>query len=138
MKLHLQRDDAMRSMLLSTTAALLLLAGPTAFAEDMKMIGDIEIDVAEIASGMRVSELMDADIKNDEGETIGEVSDAIVSPSDKLTYAIIGVGGFLGLGERMVAVPVDMLQRGEEENELVLQGATKETLESMPEFKFES
>ena len=128
----------MRHLLLTTITSLSLLAGSIAFAEDMKMIGDIEINVTDIASGMRVSELMDADIKNDEGETIGEVSDAIVSPSDKLTYAIIGVGGFLGLGERMVAVPVDMLLRGEEEDELVLQGATKETLESLPEFKFES
>ena len=126
----------MRLTLLSTSAALLLFAGPTVLAEDMKMIGDIEINVTDIAAGMRISDLMDADIKNDEGETIGEVSDAIVSPSDKLTYAIIGVGGFLGIGERMVAVPVDILQPGEEEDELVLPGATKESLENLPAFEF--
>ena len=128
----------MRHQLLSTSTALLLVFATGSIAEEMKTIDDIEINVTEIAAGMRVSDLMDADIKNDDGETIGEVSDAIVSPSDKLTYAIIGVGGFLGIGERMVAVPVDMLQRGEEEDELVLPGATKETLENLPAFEFES
>ena len=76
----------MRHMLLSTAAGLMLFAGPAAIAEDMKMIGDIEINVTDIAAGMRVSELMDADIKNDEGDTIGEVSELCAVKPHVLRY----------------------------------------------------
>ena len=128
----------MRRQMLTIATALLLTSVAGSLAEEMTTIDNLEVNVSDIAAGTRVSELMDADITNNDGETIGEVSDAIVSPSDRLTYAIIGVGGFLGIGERMVAIPVDMLQPGKEEDELVRPGATKETLENLPAFEFES
>jgi PRC-barrel domain len=49
-------------------------------------------------------------IYNSSHEKIGTISDLIVDSSGKVQAVVIGVGGFLGLGERDVAVPMDQLQ----------------------------
>ncbi|QFT57410.1 PRC-barrel domain protein [Sulfitobacter sp. THAF37] len=79
---------------------------------------------------MTVSELVGRSVATETGEDVGEV-DFIGVRGDTIV-AIIGVGGFLGMGENEVAVPVNqMLVR---ETELIVPGTTEERLESMPEF----
>jgi hypothetical protein len=51
-----------------------------------------------------------------------------------VSYAIIGVGGVIGLGKREVAVPVSMLK--EDHGKLVLPGATKDAVKAMPKFEY--
>lgn len=57
-------------------------------------------------SGVRLSKLMDAKIKSSDGESLGEIEDVIVEPgTGEIKFAIVGKGGFLGLGEKLVPVP---------------------------------
>ena len=56
------------------------------------------------------------------------------SPDSASSYAIIGVGGFLGLGERQVAVPANHLKHTE--GRIVLPDATKDALQAMPSFQY--
>jgi sporulation protein YlmC with PRC-barrel domain len=80
-------------------------------------------------------QLLDKEVRNDKNEKIGEVEDVIVSPKSKtISWAIIGVGGFLGVAEKKVAIPMDQLaiQKGK----LVLKGATKDALRKMPDFRY--
>jgi sporulation protein YlmC with PRC-barrel domain len=80
-------------------------------------------------------DLLDKDVYNDKKEDIGEVKDVVVSPEGKsVSWAIIGVGGFLGIGERLVAIPMDHLKI--ENGKFVLKGATKEVLKAMPPFHY--
>jgi PRC-barrel domain len=79
-------------------------------------------------------DLLDKDVYNDKNEDIGEVEDVIVSPDRKVSWAIIGVGGFLKIAERLVAIPMDQLRL--ERGRLVLKGATKDALKAMPPFKY--
>jgi hypothetical protein len=51
-------------------------------------------------------------------------------------FAIIQVGGFLGLGSRLIAVPYTSLQISDDGRRIVLPGATKQRLEQLPEFKY--
>jgi sporulation protein YlmC with PRC-barrel domain len=46
-------------------------------------------------------------VKNEQGERIGKIEDVIVSPDGKVTMAVLEVGGFLGIGDRRVAIPVE-------------------------------
>ncbi len=64
------------------------------------------------------------------------VDDLIISPDKKLTYAIIGAGGFLGMGKHDVAIPVSQIN--EVNGKLELKGATKESLKQMPKFEYAS
>jgi sporulation protein YlmC with PRC-barrel domain len=73
-------------------------------------------------------------VYNDKNEKVGDVDDLIIAPDSSVSYAIIGVGGFLGLGERQVAIPVNHFKGGE--GRIVLPGATKDALQAMPSFQY--
>ena len=64
------------------------------------------IDLARI----RADEVVGSDVYNLESREVGEVEDIVVGTSDNALYAIVEVGGFLGVGEREVAVPFDRLR----------------------------
>ncbi|MFM0731176.1 PRC-barrel domain-containing protein [Paraburkholderia sediminicola] len=120
-------------------AALLLgtlAASNTACAQGApQAITEKRTDVVQLASGYRASKLRGADVYNKNKDTIGTLDDLIVSPSaDRSTYAILSVGGFLGMGKHLVAVPFTDLQI--DNRRVVLPEATKKSLEAQPEFKY--
>jgi sporulation protein YlmC with PRC-barrel domain len=84
-------------------------------------------------TGYRASKLLGSSIYNDKGEDIGKLEDFIVGSDDSVSVAIIGVGGFLGVDERMVAVPVEVLKMNDK-GQLQLSGASKKQLEALPAF----
>ena len=72
------------------------------------------------------------------GDTsIGQIEDVLVD-LDRATISalILSVGGFLGLGGRLVAIPVEQIRA--ERDKLILPGATKEALQKVPEFQYAS
>jgi hypothetical protein len=56
----------------------------------------------------------------------------VIAPDKSSAYAIIGVGGFLGIGEYQVAVPFNQFKGNDDK--FVLPGATKETMNAIPSF----
>jgi sporulation protein YlmC with PRC-barrel domain len=72
----------------------------------------------------------------DDAETIGEVDDVVMSPNGAAEAVLIGVGGFLGIGEKTVAVDFEKLQWIERNGEqwLVL-ASSREELEAAPAFE---
>lgn len=60
--------------------------------------------------GWRASKLSGVDVYNDLNEKIGDISDVILDKSGKATAVIIGVGGFLGMGEHLVSVAYDKVK----------------------------
>jgi sporulation protein YlmC with PRC-barrel domain len=95
----------------------------------------VRVDVARVALGQRASKIVGATVVNSNDESIGKIDDLVVNPDDKVTYAIVSVGGFLGVGSKLVAVPFDSLRTVKEER-LMLPGATKDALKNLPEFKY--
>ncbi|SDR54175.1 PRC-barrel domain-containing protein [Paraburkholderia fungorum] len=92
-------------------------------------------DVVQLASGYRASKLAGADVYNKIKDNIGTLDDLIVSPGgDRGTYAILSVGGFLGMGKHLISVPFNDLQINN--RRIVLPEATKKSLEALPEFKY--
>jgi len=68
-----------------------------------------------------------------ESDNIGDVNDLIVSEDGTITHAVIGVGGFLGIGEKDVAVPFDELQLVEKDGDIrLIYASTREQLEAAP------
>ena len=62
------------------------------------------------------------------------MDDLLVEPSDKVLFAVLSVGGFLGMGERLVVVPFSSLRVAG--NRIMLPGGTKNALNALPEFKY--
>ncbi len=129
----------MKTILIITVLGLMLVAtsGDTGapVAGVVTLGTTVEITQA-IAVGNRASKLIGAPVHNEQGEKVGSVDDLIISPDRSVSYAIVSIGGFLGLGSRLVAIPAEQLR--EEKDQLVLPGATKEALAKLPEFKYAS
>lgn len=88
-----------------------------------------------ITTGWSVKKtILGKSIYNDQGTKIGSVQDLILSPDRKLTYAIVGAGGFIGIGRHDVAIPASQIQN--RDNKLVLPGATKDTIKALPTFVY--
>jgi hypothetical protein len=79
-------------------------------------------------------QILGQDVYNDRNEKVGTVEDLIIAPDRAVSYAIVGVGGFLGLDRHDVAIPAGQLKG--EGGKLMLPGATKEALRAMPTFEY--
>lgn len=85
----------------------------------------------------RMSQVIGGHIYNDRNERIGEVEDVVLRQDAAGPIAVIQVGGFLGMGGRLVAVPLNDLRWNAERSQIILPGATKEQLQTRPAFTFE-
>jgi hypothetical protein len=94
------------------------------------------VDVKALSTGLRSSKIVGSEVINENKDTIGKIDDLIVSKEDHKVYAIISVGGFLGIGSKLVAVDYDTLQPTSNNSGFVLAGATKDSLKSLPEYKY--
>jgi sporulation protein YlmC with PRC-barrel domain len=78
--------------------------------------------------------LLGHSVHNDKNEDIGKIDDIIVSPKRTVSWAIVSVGGFLGIGKKDVAIPMDQLHF--EGDKLVLPRASKQAVQAMPAFEY--
>ena len=62
----------------------------------------------------RASKLMGLDVYNEANEKLGDVNELILDKDGKVSAVVIGVGGFLGMGEHDIAVTMDKLKFVEE------------------------
>jgi hypothetical protein len=88
----------------------------------------IIVAVAELAPAYPASELLGREVINDAEESIGHIDDLLLV-GDQVAFAILSVGGFLGIGAHRVVVAFGNLMI--DDDEVVLPGATKEALEQM-------
>ena len=96
----------------------------------------IELDITEIDTvGYRASKILHSDVFNDEGEKIGKIEDFIVGSDSSVTFAIIGVGGFLGIPNKLVSVPT-MLFTTNKKGQFELPDMSKEELNALPTFRY--
>lgn len=91
----------------------------------------------QIVTGWSVKKtLLGKAVYNDANQRIGTVADLIVSPDRSVSYVIVGAGGFAGAGRHDVAIPVSQVQ--DQAGKLVIAGATKDMLKSLPSFEYAS
>ncbi len=79
------------------------------------------------------NDILGKDVFNDANENIGTIEDLLVTRDKAISYAIIGVGGFLGMGRHDVAIPVYNLRINK--TQVTLPGGTTEGLKAMRAFE---
>jgi sporulation protein YlmC with PRC-barrel domain len=82
---------------------------------------------------VRASKLIGATVKNKAGDSIGEISDLIVSSGANITTAVVAAGGVLGVGEKKIAVPYKSFSVSPDGKTLYLD-MTADQLKSMPSY----
>jgi len=115
-------------------ALSILVAGP-GFAQGQPQT-ITKVDVQQVSTGFRASKVIGADVVNAANESIGKIDDVIIASDGKAPYAVLSIGGFLGMGARLIAVPYESLRVVE--RKIMLPGATKEQLKMLPEFRYAS
>ncbi|WP_341211218.1 PRC-barrel domain-containing protein [uncultured Limimaricola sp.] len=136
--------------LLLTSAATALVMGTTAYAESHTMgMGAFEVTADDFYAsnlmGMRIyaseQELgTNGDMINfadQEWDDIGEINDLVISEDGSVQAVIVGVGGFLGIGEKDVAITMDQIRTYDDENgeRFLVVNSTQEALEAAPGFE---
>jgi sporulation protein YlmC with PRC-barrel domain len=99
----------------------------------------VKVDISVAAQGYRVSKLIGSTVINDKNEKIGSLDDVIANKDKKqLDFAVLQVGGFLGVGGHLVAVPFDSLVIDDTGSKITLPAASKEELKKLSEFHYRS
>jgi sporulation protein YlmC with PRC-barrel domain len=83
---------------------------------------------------VRASKLIGSSVYNDQKQKIGSIDELLVGQNHDVDSAVLSVGGFLGMGSKLVKVPYKELRVSG--NEIVMTGATKDQLKQMPDYKF--
>lgn len=69
----------------------------------------------------KASKVIGMEVKNPQGELLGEIQDVVVDlPSGRVSYVVLSVGGFLGFGEKYIAVPPSAFQENTGMDRLIL------------------
>ena len=120
--------------ILSGAAALVLMLSHAQGAPQTVTL--MKVDPQTLATGYRTSKVVGSTVVNESNQTVGTIDDLIVTPGGQAPYAVLSVGGFLGLGSKYVVVPFTSLKIVDKK--MMLPGGSKEALEALPEFKYAS
>ena len=118
------------------TIALLAPAGlAAAQGAGTTTLGIAEIELKDVINGVSAKRhVLGKDVYNDKNEVVGKAEDLILSRERAVSYVILGVGGFLGIGEHDVVIPVNQFKMTGDK--MILAGATKESIRAMPRFEY--
>lgn len=87
---------------------------------------------------LRATDFLGESVRNGKGEIVGSVDDLILNKSDNVMYAILSVGGFLGVGDKLVAVPFEKISVGVLDVEgLLMYDVSKDELKKRPTFSYD-
>ena len=86
------------------------------------------------ATTLSAKSLIGARVVNLKNENLGKIEDLVIEPEDgRVTFAILSFGGFLGMGEKLFAVPLQAMKTSTEDRTFVLE-VDKERLKNAPSF----
>ena len=125
-----------KSLLLASVVMMsaALLSGGASAQGAPQTVDLVKVDVQKLSAGYRSSKVVGSSVVNDAKETLGKIDDLLVSRDGKQPYAVLSIGGFLGMGTHLVMVPYDTLKFAGDQ--VMLPGGTKEGLKMLPEFKY--
>jgi hypothetical protein len=127
----------MKKAMLLISAALIGLSALTVHPSAQGVPQSVEItkvDVQKVAAGYRASKVIGSTVVNDANQTIGKIDDLLVTWDGKEPYAVLSVGGFLGMGTRLVVIRYDSLKFPD--NKIMLPGGTRDGLKMLPAFQY--
>jgi len=125
-----------RSSVIMLAGVLLLLPMITpAQVAGSTLLGIAAAEMREVTLGWSAKrQVLGKAVYNDKNQAIGKIDDIIIAPDKAVSYAIIGVGGFLRVDRHDVAIPVSQIKL--QDGKFVLPGASKEALKATPKFEY--
>lgn len=128
------------------------LAAPMAMAQVPANTPSAAAAPIKAAGTWRASKVIGVNVYNENNDKIGDISELIIDSAGRVEGAVVSVGGFLGMGEHLVVVPMDQLKFANKAGKTTtgstasdtkewypdraVLNATKDQLKSMPQFKY--
>ena len=123
---------------LIVAAALALLASSTAYSETATP-GTARLMTSLPADSGTVTNYYKQNVYDPSDNKIGEIVDVLVDQEGRVNALIIGVGGFLGAGEKDIAVPFNAVHGKKKDNKWwLVMNTTKDALKTAPSYKYDS
>jgi sporulation protein YlmC with PRC-barrel domain len=126
------------------TIGVLVVSGMLALmphVADAQVAGSARLGVATEEVEMLVvgwsakKQVIGQTVYNESNQKVGRIDDLIIAPDSAVSFAIIGAGGFAGIGRHDVAIPVQQIKL-QDDGKFILPGATKEAIKSLPKFEY--
>ena len=128
----------MKKITLASIVLASIIGCSVAFAQPVAgtvKLGVSATEVDAVATGWSLKKsILGRDVYNDDGKSVGRIVDVIIAPDSSVSYAIVGVGGFLGVGKHDVAIPAKQFAMNK--GKITLAGATKDALKELPKFEY--
>lgn len=130
----------MKMPMMALAGAMALIASPlngVALAQTAKVSSSVQF-VTEQPSGEWLAHVFfGASVQNTAGEVVGDINDLVFDRTGRINSVVLGVGGFLGMGEKNVAVPFSQLtfSTGKDNTRVITVALGKDDLASAPAFK---
>jgi sporulation protein YlmC with PRC-barrel domain len=116
---------------------LALSAGALMIAETAMAAGELMTSIPP--SSLTVTDWYKQNVYDSNNNKLGEIMDVLVSSDGKIDALIVGVGGFVGAGEKDVAVNFDAVKKTTKNDKVYLtMNTSKDALKSAPGFKYDS
>jgi sporulation protein YlmC with PRC-barrel domain len=133
-----RREHTMKNVTnLTAMSAGLMIASTVAFGQPTSS-GRAEIMTSVPNNSATVTDWYKQTVYDPSDNKIGEIMDVLVSPEGRATALIVGVGGFLGAGEKDVAVPFSAVKHTLKDKKIYLtMDTTKDALKAAPGFKYD-
>lgn len=148
---HTSKSEILMRLFTVVTLAA-SLAAPMAMAQVPANTPAAAAAPIAAAGKWRASKVIGVNVYNENNDKIGDISELIIDSSGRVEGAVISVGGFLGMGEHLVAVPMNNLKFSNEAGKTTtgttssntkewypdraVLNATKDQLKAMPQFKY--
>src|SRR5436305_110871 len=118
--------------LAAASVAALLLVSPAIAQQSSKVLSSVP------GQSVTVTDWYKQNVYDPSNSKIGDVKDVLLASDGKVSALIVGVGGFLGMGEKDVAVPFDAIKHATRDNKVYLtMDATKDELKAAPGLKYD-
>jgi sporulation protein YlmC with PRC-barrel domain len=112
-------------VLLGVIALLSLACAAGSFAQDRELPWSL----------IRGNTFIGADVENPQGQNLGDIKDIVIDrASGRIAYAVVSFGGFLGMGEKLFAVPWGAFSQPKADKEIFVLDVDKERLKNAPGF----
>jgi sporulation protein YlmC with PRC-barrel domain len=120
-----------------TRLAINVLTAGVLAAASIAAIPAFAADNMQTAEELRTSKLVGSKVYNNANENIGSIDDIILKPDGSMDEVVLSVGGFLGMGDKYVAVPFSNLKITQDGNGFkVVTDGTKDSLKALPAYQF--
>jgi sporulation protein YlmC with PRC-barrel domain len=96
---------------------------------------NLAVATVKLEGGYRASKVVGAAVYNGENQQIGTVDELILNHENQVSLAVISVGGFLGVGGKLVALPYGKIERTDN-GKVILADGSKDALAKLPSFTY--